>query len=58
MYLNADKLIQNIRKNVGKFETIEKDELRYEVNIVFKGFNGKTENVKTKWIIDASMYVK
>lgn len=53
---NADKLIENIRKNVGKFEAIEKNDLgygkRYEVNMILKGPNGKIANVKTAWIID------
>jgi hypothetical protein len=53
---NADKLIQNIRENIERFNATEKDDLghgkRYEVIMVLTGANGKRANVLTAWIDD------
>ncbi|MCL1823438.1 MAG: hypothetical protein FWG44_04475 [Oscillospiraceae bacterium] len=53
---NADKLIQNIKNNINKFNCTEKEDLghgkRYEVIMKLQGENGKTANVLTAWLDD------
>ena len=53
---NADKLINNIKENVNKFNAVEKEDKgygkRYEVLMTLVGENKKIANVKTAWIID------
>lgn len=53
---NAEELIQNIRKNVSRFNAVEKPDngygTRYEVLMTLTGSNGKRANVKTGWIKD------
>jgi len=53
---NSNKLIENIRTNINKFNATEKPDLgygtRYEIIMNLTGENGKNANVKTAWIID------
>ena len=53
---NSNKLIENIRNNINKFNAKEKEDLghgqRYEVIMRLLGENNKYANVKTAWIID------
>lgn len=53
---NSDKLIENIRNNINKFNAVEKPDLgygtRYEIIMNLTGENGKNANIKTAWIID------
>lgn len=53
---NSNKLIENIRANINKFNATEKPDLgygtRYEIIMNLTGENGKNANVKTAWIID------
>lgn len=53
---NVDKLINNIKENINKFNAIEKEDKgfgkRYEVLMTLIGENKKIANVKTAWIID------
>lgn len=53
---NSDKLIENIRNNIDKFNAKEKEDLgygpRYEIIMRLLGENNKKANVKTAWIID------
>lgn len=53
---NADKLIEQIRRNLTKYPAKEKPDtgygVRYEVLMAVTGENGRTANVKTAWILD------
>lgn len=53
---NADKLLDNIKNNIDKFNAKEKEDLgygqRYEIIMRLLGENNKYANVKTAWIID------
>lgn len=53
---NADKLIENIKKNIPNFSAKEKEDngygKRYEIIMTLLGENNKYANVKTAWIID------
>lgn len=53
---NSNKLIENIRNNISKFNATEKPDLgygtRYEIIMKLMGENGKNANVKTAWITD------
>lgn len=53
---NAEKLIENIHKNLDNFECTKKGDsghgMRYEVLMTLTGENGKTANVLTAWIDD------
>ncbi|MBR3133385.1 MAG: phage minor capsid protein [Clostridia bacterium] len=53
---NADKLIENIRNNINKFDATDKGNneygKKYEVLMTLVGENKKVANVKTGWIID------
>lgn len=53
---NANKLIENIQKNINKFDAIEKEDKghgkRYEILMTLIGENKRIANVKTAWIID------
>ncbi len=53
---NANKLINNIRKNIDKFNAVKKEDKgfgqRYEILMTLVGENKKIANVKTGWIID------
>ncbi|MDR0293929.1 MAG: hypothetical protein LBH95_07245 [Oscillospiraceae bacterium] len=53
---NADKLIENIRKNLKNFEAKAKGDngygFKYEVLMNLTGENGKTANVLTGWIVE------
>ena len=53
---NANKLIENIKRNLPSFESKEKGDIgygmRYEVAMELKGENGKTATVITAWIDD------
>ena len=52
----ADKLIDNIKSNIKKFDAVEKPYngygRRYEILMELTGLNGKKANVKTAWIKD------
>lgn len=52
----ADKLIDNIKSNIKKFDAVEKPDngygRRYEILMELTGLNGKKANVKTAWIKD------
>lgn len=53
---NVDKLINNIKENVNKFNAVEKEDKgygkRYEVLMTLIGEDNKIANVKTAWIVD------
>jgi len=53
---NYEKLIENIKRNIGKFSAKAKQNKGfgdvYEVVLTLKGENGKTANVLTGWIDD------
>ena len=53
---NSDKLVENIRNNLNKFNAVEKPDKGYgkiyEIIMTLTGENGKVANVKTGWIID------
>lgn len=53
---NADKLIENIREHIDKFNAVEKPDKGYgkvyEIIMSLTGENGKIANVKTGWLID------
>jgi len=67
---NADKLIENIRTNLSRFEAKPKGSnefgLKYEVLMNITGENGKIAHVLTSWIIEhesklirlTSVYIK
>ena len=53
---NVDKLIDNIYRNVNKFDAVKKPDngygQRYSVLMSLVGENGKRANVQTAWIIE------
>jgi len=53
---NANKLIENIRRNIINFEAFPKGDdgfgMRYQIDMLLIGENGQTANVRTGWIID------
>ena len=53
---NYKKLIDNIKRNINKFNAVEKGNdgygQKYEVLMTLIGENKKIANVKTGWIID------
>lgn len=53
---NYDKLINNIKNNISKFNAVEKPDKGYgkvyEIIMTLTGENGKIANVKTGWLID------
>lgn len=53
---NYEKLIENIRNNLDKFNAIEKPDKGYgkvyEMIMTLTGENGKNANIKTGWLID------
>lgn len=53
---NYQKLIDNIKRNINKYNAIEKNDngfgKRYEVLMTLVGENKKIANVKTAWIVD------
>ena len=53
---NAEKLIENIERNINKFPIVEKPDTgygkRFQIVMELAGENGKTAKVLTAWIID------
>ena len=53
---NADKLLENIERNINKFPIVEKPDTgygkRFQIILELVGENGKIAKVLTGWIID------
>ena len=53
---NADKLIENIKSNIHKFEAVEREDIghgvRYQVTMTLTGETGRSAKVLTAWIDD------
>lgn len=55
---NYNKLIENIKNNINKFNAVEKPDKgygkMYEIIMTLTGENNKIANIKTGWLIDKS----
>ena len=55
---NADRLIENIKRNLKRFEAIPKGDngygLKYEIVMKLLGEKGRTAYVLTSWIVEHS----